>query len=223
MSFVDDFFTTLQVYNDTFWPMILLTYVLGLVAVYLAGRKPRHSDKVVSAILGVLWIWTGAVFCIAFYGPTEAEFLGVPMPGIWYVSGLLFVVQGFLFVVSGVLKSSLSFAVGGDGYSVVGALMVLYALVIYPIIGFLTGHGYPRYPIFGVAPCPVTIFTFGLLLWTDKHVPRLLVIIPLIWALMGVMAVVGLQIWADVGLLLSGLVGFPLVLRHNAKIRMHAA
>jgi hypothetical protein len=197
-------------------------YVLGLAAVYLAARKTRHPDRMVSAILGVLWIWTGAVFCIVFYGPTEAEFLGVTMPGIWYVSGLLFVVQGFLFFASGVLKSSLSFAVGGDGFSIVGGIMVLYALAIYPIIGFLTGRGYPQYRIFGVAPCPVTIFTFGLLLWTDTKVPRLTAIIPLIWALMGVMAVVGLQIWADVGLLLSGLVGFPLVLLHNAKVSISA-
>jgi hypothetical protein len=52
--------------------MILLTYVLGFVALYLAARKTRHSDKVISAVLGVLWIWTGVVFCIAFYGPMSA-------------------------------------------------------------------------------------------------------------------------------------------------------
>ncbi|NIP66968.1 hypothetical protein GWN63_03920 [Candidatus Bathyarchaeota archaeon] len=218
MSFVDDFFNTLEVYNNTFWPMTVFTYLLGFVALYLAARKSRSSDKIVSAILGFLWIWSGAVFCIVFYGPMDVEFLGLTMRGIWYLVGFLFVVQGILFFWSGVLRESLSFGVGGDGYSIVGAIIVIYSMVIYPIIGFLTEMEYPRYPVFGAAPCPVGIFTFGLLLWTEKKVPLVTAVIPLIWALMGVMSVMGLNIWADLGLILSGLVGFPLILLHNPKI-----
>lgn len=219
MSFVEDFFNILEVYNNTFWPMIILTYLLGSVALYLAARKTGNSDKIISAILSFLWTWTGVVFCIVFYGPTDAEFLGVTMPGIWYFSGLLFVVQGILFFLFGVLKSSLSFAVVGNRYSVAGAIMVIYAMATYPIVGFMTELGYPQYPVFGVAPCPVTIFSFGLLLWTDKKVPIITAIIPLVWALMGgVMAVIGLNIWADVGLILSGIVGFPLIILRNSKI-----
>jgi hypothetical protein len=46
-------------------------------------------------------------------------------------------------------------------------------MVVYPLLGIRFGHSYPRAPLFGVAPCPTTIFTFGLLLWATRSVPGL--------------------------------------------------
>lgn len=154
MGFIDDFYRTLQSYNETFWPMIIITFLLGIVVVYLAARKSGSSSKVISAILSFLWIWSGIVFFIIYYGSMEVEFLGLVMPGVWYLGGVLFLFQGFLFLIFGVVKSQLSFRLGGDWLSVVGALMIVYAMVIYPVIGFLTGYSYPGYPVFGIAPCP---------------------------------------------------------------------
>ena len=218
MSFVDDFYSTLQSYNETFWYMIIITFLLGFVVVYLAARKSKSSSKVISAILSFLWIWSGIVFFIIYYGPMDAEFLGLVMPGVWYLGGILFLLQGFLFLIFGVVKSSLSFRLGGDWFSVVGALMVVYAMVIYPIIGFLTGYVYPRYPVFGIAPCPLTIFSLGLFQWSDRKMPIAIAAIPFIWALMGIMPVLALNVWADIGELLSAIIGFPLVLYHNSKL-----
>jgi hypothetical protein len=48
-----------------------------------------------------------------------------------------------------------------------GALLVFYAMVIYPLLDSVLGHGSPQAPLFGVTPCPTTIFTFGLL-WRDR-------------------------------------------------------
>lgn len=218
MSFVDDFYSTLQSYNEAFWYMIITTFLLGFVVVYLAARKSKSSSKVISAILSFLWIWSGIVFFIIYYGPMDAEFLGLVLPGVWYLGGILFLLQGFLFLILGLVKSSLSFRLGSDWISVVGALMVVYAMVIYPIIGFLTGYGYPRYPVFGIAPCPLTIFSIGLFQWSDRKMPIAIAAIPFIWALMGIMPVLALNVWADIGELLSAIIGFPLVLYHNSKL-----
>lgn len=40
-------------------------------------------------------------------------------------------------------------------------LLILYALIGYPAFGYFAGHHYPSVPVFGVAPCPTTIFTIG--------------------------------------------------------------
>ena len=64
------------------------------------------------------------------------------------------------------------------GQEVVGGLFLLYALAIYPLLGWLSGHTYPRSPSFGLTPCPVTIFSVGLLLWTTGRVPKYLLVIP---------------------------------------------
>ncbi len=218
MGFIDDFYSTLQSYNETFWPMIIITFLLGIVVVYLAARKSGSSSKVISAILSFLWIWSGIVFFIIYYGSMEVEFLGLVMPGVWYLGGVLFLFQGVLFLIFGVVKSRLSFRLGGDWRSVVGALMIVYAMVIYPVIGFLTGYGYPRYPVFGIAPCPLTIFSLGLFQWSDRKMPLAVVLVPFIWGLMGIMPVLALNVWADIGELLSAIIGLPLILYHNSKL-----
>jgi hypothetical protein len=35
--------------------------------------------------------------------------------------------------------------------SMVGGLFILYATVVYPVLGHILGHGYPRSPSFGIA------------------------------------------------------------------------
>ena len=218
MSFIDDFFNTLQSYNEAFLSITVFTFLLGVLIVYLAARKSKNSSRVISAIMSFLWIWSGIVFFIIYYGPIDAEFLGLTMPGVWYLGGILFLIQSFLFLFFGVVKSSLSFKFSSEISSVIGALMIVYAMIIYPIIGFLSSYGFPRYPIFGTAPCPLTIFTVGLLQWSDREIPLVIVVIPFIWALMGIMPVLALNVWADIGEVLSGIVGFLIILYRNSKI-----
>lgn len=218
MGFAEDFYSTLQTYNETVFPITLITYLLGIIAIYLALKKSNSSSKMICAFLSFLWIWSGIVFFIIFYGPMEAEFLGQTMPGIWYMGGALFIIQGVLFLVFGVTRGSLSFKMGSNGNSVVGIILIGYAMIIYPIIGFLIGFSYPRYPVFGTGPCPLTIFTLGFLQWTDRKMPIFIAIIPFVWSLMGVMPILELDIWADVGEMLSGIIGFPLILYHNSKL-----
>lgn len=73
--------------------------------------------------------------------------------------------------------------------------------------------------MFGVAPCPTTIFTFGLLLWAATPVPAYLIIIPLIWAFIGMSAAVNLQVPQDYGLVAAGVIGTVLIVIENRKAK----
>ena len=74
--------------------------------------------------------------------------------------------------------------------------------------------------MFGVTPCPVTIFTFGMLLLTVRPVPRWLFVIPFIWSLIGGSAAILLQVPQDWLLLASGFIALPLmVLRDRQAIQ----
>jgi hypothetical protein len=218
VGFVEDFFSTLQAYNEAVLPITIVTCLLGIFAIYLALKRSDNSSRMISAIFSFLWIWSGVVFFIIFFGPMEVEFLGQTMSGVWYLGGALFVVQGILFLVFGVARDSLSFRLAGDRHSVFGAILIAYAIIIYPTIGFYTGFSYPRYPVFGTGPCPLTIFTLGFLQWSDRKMPIIITIIPFIWSLMGIMPILELNVWADVGEVLSGITGFPLILYHNSKL-----
>jgi hypothetical protein len=125
--------------------------------------------------------------------------------------GALFIVQAVLWLIFGVVRPKLSFQWETNPYTIIGAVMIVYAMIVYPILGTLQGHGYPRSPSFGVAPCPTTIFTFGLLLLTNARVPKSLLVIPFLWSLLGISASYQLGIREDIGLLVAGVLSVVLL------------
>ena len=205
---IDQFLAVFSNYNQAIWPMQAAAYILGLAAIYLAVRRTGHRNGIISGILAFMWIWTGAAYHIGFFSTINKAA---------YVFGALFIIQGILLIIYGVLKPGLNFGISPGGIPAAGLIMIVYAMFVYPVTGQFLGHGYPHGPVFGVTPCPVTIFTFGLLLWT-KNLPRQIIIIPLIWSLIGFFAAVSLGILEDTGLLAAGLAGTFLAFYKDRKV-----
>jgi hypothetical protein len=84
------------------------------------------------------------------------------------------------------------------------------------MLGHLLGHQYPYSPTFGL-PCPTTIFTFGILLFINKKISLLTIIIPLLWSIIGFGAALKLTIYEDYGLLIAGVLGSILLIVNNKK------
>ena len=203
---LEEFLSIFEVYNRSIWPMQIVLYLLALIAVIFAVKKTAFSNKTISGILAFLWLWTGLVYHLSYFTSINKAA---------YVFGVLCIVQGLIFIYTGVFRPSLSFQFQPDVKGIVGSIFILYALVIYPVLGYLLGHVYPASPTFG-APCPTTIFTFGLLLWTDKIFPKYVLAIPLLWSIVGFTAALSLTIREDIGLLIAGLLGTLLIfLRRN--------
>jgi hypothetical protein len=194
-------------YNQEFWPMQILAYLLGIIALVLVFKPGDRSNRIISGILAFLWLWTGIVFYFFYFGK-----LYPPA----YVVGVLIIVQG-LFFLSSAFKPRISFAYPGGGYGIIGLIFVGYAMVGYPLFGALIGHIYPQSPPFGLAPCPLTIFTFGLFLLTVKKIPRLFLIIPFIWSIGGI-SPVSVGILEDIGLIISGVLGTVLLLLRDRSL-----
>lgn len=194
-------------YNQSIWPAQVLAYVLGLLAVYFVFKHNKYSNRVNTLILAVFWLSIGIMYHWMFFAKiNQAAF----------IFGGVSVLQGLFFLWAG-LKDQVSYGFKKDIYSIVGLVFTAYATVIYPLIGYLLGHGYPKSPGFGVAPCPVTIFTFGLLLLTDKKFPKYLLFIPLIWSLIGFNAAIALGIREDIGLLVAGVVGMGMIVYRDKE------
>jgi len=138
------------------------------------------------------------------------------------VFAALFVAQGVYFGMAGVLQGRLSFGFRRNLRQGVGLLFVLYATLAYPMIGRFAGHAYDELPMFGVTPCPVTIFTFGLLLLAIRPLPGLALVIPLLWSLIGGSAAVLLGIPQDWLLLVSGLMSCWLIVLSERRARLMA-
>ncbi|MHA1993931.1 MAG: DUF6064 family protein [Candidatus Hodarchaeales archaeon] len=219
MVSVEQFFELIRTYNNTFWPLIWITYLLGFIVFYYSYNKTESSDKLISGFLALLWIWVGMIFWIGTFGPFPFSIFGLTFTGNWILLGIMFIIQGCLFIYYGIIKPSLSFRFEKKSHIYLGILFFLYSLLFYPLIGFLTGHPYPDYPIFGIAPCPVTIFTFGMVLWTDKRVNLLVIIIPFVYSLIGILPLMVYGVLADLGLIFGGIIGFSVIIIRDNKLK----
>ncbi len=200
---------TFEQYNLDIWPMQILAYLIGIAALFFATRRMGYSNRITTGILAFLWLWTGIGFFLLY-------FARVYTPA--YVFGGLFIIQAVIFVAD-LFKPRISYAFKPGIYGIVGILLVAYAMVGYPLVGYLIGHQYPQAPPFGLTPCPLAVFTFGLFLLTDKKVPILYLVIPLLWALGGVMPV-SVGIYEDIGLILSGVLGTIMILYRDWRAQI---
>ncbi len=204
---IEQFLDVFTAYNRAVFPMQLILAAAALVAMFLAVKPSKNSNKSISAILAFFWLWMGAAYHLLFFSRIN--------PAAFFF-GAFFIFQAVILFYAGVLKDELSFRFRFDPSGAVGILLILYALVVYPLLGFVFGHVYPPSPTFGL-PFPTTIFTFGLLLWADKKVPWYVLTIPLLWSFIGVAAELSLGIREDIALPLAGIIGTAILLWHKPR------
>ena len=183
---------------------------MGVLAIVLAIQGGKNSGKYVLIILALFWIWTGAVYHIVFFTAVNKAA---------YLFGVVFIAQGILFLYVG-FKSILDFQIRPTVSTVAGILFITYAIGIYPLLNYAFGHAYPVMPVFGVTPCPVTIFTFGMMLWIRERVPWYLIVIPFLWSIVGISAAISLGIIEDYGLAAAGFIGTMLIINKRYRKAM---
>jgi hypothetical protein len=209
---LEQFLDVFASYNTAIWPAQIVAYLLGAIALAALLRPGRASDRIVSAVLGLMWLFTGILYHGAFFSSVNKAA---------FAFGVLFVVEGVALLYTGVVRDGLRFAINYGFGAVIGAGFILYASLVYPLIGIATGHSWPALPMFGVTPCPVTIFTFGLLLMTTRRFSYWLLVIPFIWSLIGGSAAILLDVWQDWLLLVCGLIAVPIIVvrdRHAGAV-----
>ncbi len=206
----EQFLRVFEKYNQTIYPFQFALILVAIISVFLAASRKPFANKLISYLLGFFWLWTGIVYHLIF-------FTAISPPA--YLFGTLFIIQGLLFLYEGVVRNRLSFRASQNFYGIFGAIFIAYALVIYPLIGYALGRTFTASPTFGV-PCPTAIFTFGLLIWTDKRFPLSLLIIPVLWSLVGTSAALSFGIKEDFGLLVAGTIGTTMIIRHNLMPKM---
>ncbi len=206
----DQFFAVFGAYNDAIWPAQIVAYLLGASAVALVGGAAAIRSRLVVLTLAAGWLWTGIVYHGIFFAAIN------PAARIFAVGS---VVQAGLFLWLGVVRWQLLFGWRSNAGTMIGVFLILYAAILYPALGYWMGHAYPAAPSFGLTPCPLTIFTFGLLLLTTRRVPKLILILPILWSLIGGSAAFLLQVPQDWMLLASGIVGGALIWVRDAKER----
>lgn len=194
---VEQFLDVFASFNEAIWPFQVAAYALGFVAFALAVGGGRLATWAVPALLAGAWLFVGVAYHLVFFARLN------PAARLF---GAAFVLQALLFAAVA-LRRSVAFRLSPSLRAWTGVALVAYAAVGYPLLGAALGHGYPRAPMFGVTPCPTTIFTFGVLLLASDAVPRWLLAVPLAWSIVGASAALQLGMREDLGLVAAGALG----------------
>jgi hypothetical protein len=191
----EQFFEVFRDYNVYVFPIQLILLATGAALISQLHRNWKYSDRLITGFLAFLWIWVGSVYHLIFFSAINRAA---------YVFGVLFILQGIFFAIE-IFKKRLEYSLDGKTIEYLGYGFIIFGLVIYPIISYALEGEMNRTITLGL-PCPTTIFTFGLLMLTSQRLPRYLLIIPTIWAIIGTGAAVNFGVYQDFVMLLAALV-----------------
>jgi hypothetical protein len=205
----DAFLDVFGAYNQRWWPFELVLWVVTTVVATRWLTGPGVSGRLLMALLGVHWVWSGIAYHWTFFraiNPAAAVFAAA------------FVAQGALFV--GLAMRAQWKAARPRGFRGLLATGLLVYSLVYPAIGLGLGLTYPRLPLFAV-PCPSALLTAGVLLGSAR-VPRAVFAVPILWAVVGSSAAWLLGIYADLALAVAAMAlvvdaAFPLALGPRAN------
>jgi Family of unknown function (DUF6064) len=203
-------------FNAQVWPMQLVCYASAVAMIGLALWQGSRASNLICLLAAATFAWVG----IVFFGMLDSN-MGM-LDGVINESWLwaaIFILEALLFLVAGIVRHDLVIAPRRDLSSVLGAVFMFYALVAYPIIGLLSGHPLHTLPVFGLAPCPTTIFFFGLLLWARPPAPKYLLLLPLAWALNATPSNIAMGHAADFVMALVGVITVGLIIWRDRTSR----
>lgn len=179
-------------YNAAFWPVAAGLWVASLAA-FVAMLRRRQWHLLTSILIAAQWLWAGVAYHLHLFAqinPAAKAF------------GWAFVLQAILMAVVVGSAGGLRYAAAGPR-RLIGLWFAAYGLA-YPLLALTVVHAYPDTPTFGV-PCPTALYTTGLLLLATSG-RRILLVIPLLWAMIGGSAAILLGVPTDFPLLLLGAV-----------------
>jgi hypothetical protein len=203
-----EFFAVFVRYNEAVFPLQILIFILGIAGLMLIHARNPIKRKSIGILLVFLWLWMGSIYHIGFFSSINKAA---------YVFGGLFILEGLFICYEAYIRNKLAFRFQGHFANYLGYFFILFGLVIYPAISFALEKSLARTIALGL-PCPSTILTFGFLMLADRKLPKYLLIIPSLWAVIGLSAAINFGVYQDFMMIVAAvLADVVLVRRKNIK------
>jgi hypothetical protein len=204
------FYTQFSAYNSDWLIANILLWLLLVIATVAVLIRPgnERGNTAIKGILALIFLWNGIVFFFSYM--TQSALAG----------GIPIAIAGVLFAAD-VIRKKIHIVLPESGWLRYATLAwAVWALGLYTLVGWLTGHPYPGGPL-PVAPCPTTILAIALLstslstLKTDRALFTLLFALLLWWAFFaGFFAPVFYGFYLDLTLLAAGIFGLWMLATH---------
>jgi hypothetical protein len=202
----EEFFSVIEKYNTSVSPIQFVFSVLGMLMLWKLISQKSKAGKFSGISTGILWLWMGVVYHLLFFTSINR---------VAFIFGSLFVLQGIFILFETHFRNRFSSQTKQPFQFYTGYFLAVYGIVLYPLINYFPEGSIAKTIAFGL-PCPTTIFTFGLLLIYAKHLPRYLIIIPTLWAFLGISAALNFGVYQDFVMILAALiVNFWLLIQNS--------
>jgi Family of unknown function (DUF6064) len=168
------YYRLLQRYNEALWPAQLLTLALGAGILALLRRPSARQGQIIAGILALLWIWMAWGFLWQRYATIN-----------WITSYVapLFVLQALVLLWWGGVRGKLSFRASQSPAGMVGVVLAVVGLLLYPLLTRVSGRPWSQAEVFGIHPDPTVLGTLGLVLLTSARWSWTLLIVPILWCI----------------------------------------
>jgi hypothetical protein len=206
---IEQFLDVFRQYNTAVWPMQVVFVLLALIAIHFSIQSKTYSNKIIVCILAFFWLWMGTIYHLVYFSRINKAAI---------VFGILFIIQAIIFLYFGLIKNKLSFRLTTGTHGIIGIILIVFSLLIYPLLGYWWGHIYPLSPTFGL-PCPTTIFTFGILLFSGSKISPWVILIPFLWSLIGFSAAFSMGMKEDAGLAVAGILSTLMIFYRNKSFK----
>lgn len=176
------YYRLFELYNLDLWPLQLLALALGATLLVLWRRGGARAGRASAAILALCWLWVA-------WGYHWQRYASINLAAGYFA--LAFVGQALLLLWLGVLRGRLAPAPARRLQQRAGLILLLFALLVFPLLGPLLGRSWTQAEVFGMAPDPTALATLGVLLLAGGRPPWGLWPLPVAWCLVS-----GTTLWA---------------------------
>lgn len=214
------YFRLLQRISETFWPLHIVTLLLGMAALILA-LKNQHRLAVIS--MAPLWALVGYGFFIRHY--SELNWAGHYMGYGFFAQAILLLALSANGVKPG--RQTTQAPAGNTmpgtilqltGPRVIGLVITVTGLIALPLIAPLHTGVWLQAQVFGIHADPTVVVSWGLSLLLCRGAMLWLVsIIPLLWLLISGLTLLGLDAPGALLLLLLLASGLTALVWHSLK------
>lgn len=158
------YYRQFELMNRELWPLQLLALGAGALILACMLRPRKVGARIAFALLGLSWLWVGWAYHLQRYADIN--------------TGAPYFAAGF-FIQAGLLAWMAAKPPVAGTAARLPALIVVLALVGYPLLAPLDGRGWWQAELFGFAPDPTAMLTLGALMFWRAPWP--LWMIPLLW------------------------------------------
>lgn len=174
------YYRLFELYNLEWWPLQILALVLGAAVLWRRGGD--RAGRAIAAILAVCWLWVAWAFHWQRYA-------SINLAAGYFA--LAFVVQALLLLWLGAMRGRLAPLTATRLQQRAGLGLLLFAVLVFPVMGPLLGRSWTQAEVFGMAPDPTALATLGVLLLAGPRPAWALFPIPVAWCLLS-----GTTLWA---------------------------